>query len=87
MPDVIVDFTKGSDKIDLGAIDAITGTATNDAFTFIGTGAFTSQAGQLRAVTANGVTSIFADLNGDGDADFQIVLLTPVTLTATDFIL
>ena len=30
----------GQDKLDLGALDAITGTGTNDGFAFIGTGAF-----------------------------------------------
>ena len=87
MPDVIADIASGSDKIDLGAIDANADTGTNDAFTFIGTGAFSNQAGQLRAVTANGVTSVFADVDGDGSADLHIILATPVTLTAADFIL
>jgi hypothetical protein len=87
LPDTIVDFAQGSDKIDLGAIDAIAGTAANDAFAFIGSGAFTHQAGQLRFETGGGRTSIFADLDGDGSADMQILLLAPVALTAGDFIL
>ena len=87
MPDMIADFTKGVDKIDLRGIDAIAGTAENDAFTFLGTGAFTHQAGQVRYETAGGFTSFYADVDGDGAADLQIVLLTPVALGAADFIL
>jgi Ca2+-binding RTX toxin-like protein len=87
MPDVIVDFVKGTDKIDLSAIDANAGTAANDAFTFIGSGAF-DHAGQLRVESnAPGLTSIFADTDGNGSADLHIVLLTAVFLTADDFVL
>lgn len=87
MPDMVVDFQQGSDRIDLGAIDAIAGTAANDAFTFIGSSAFSRQAGQVRFESAGGHTTVYADLDGDGSADMQIALLTPVTLTAGDFIL
>ncbi len=87
MPDAIADFTQGQDMIDPGAIDADPATGVNDAFTFPGASAFTHQAGQVRAVTANGVTSVYADVNGDGSADLHIVLSTPVTLTASDFVL
>jgi hypothetical protein len=86
-PDVIVDFFQGLDKIDLSAIDANAGTAANDAFAFIGSAAFTNQAGQLRAVTANGMTSIFADIDGNGSADLHIVVLGPDPLFAFDFVL
>jgi Ca2+-binding RTX toxin-like protein len=87
MPDAITDFAKGADKIDLSGIDAVASTAANDAFTFLGTGAFTHHAGQVRYETANGFTSIYADVNGDGGADLTIVMLTPVALTAVDFVL
>lgn len=86
-PDVIADFVHGTDKIDLAAIDAIAGTAADDAFTFIGPTAFTHQAGQLRYDISGSQVWLYADLNGDGVADFQIVLITPVTPTSTDFIL
>lgn len=86
-PDVIVDFIKMVDKIDLSAIDAKTGTAVNDAFTFIGIAAFTNEAGQLRAVTNGGVTSVFGDIDGNGIADLHIVLPGSEPLGAADFIL
>lgn len=85
-PDVISDFTSGVDKIDLSAIDAIAGTPTNDAFTFIGANAFTHHAGELRSEVHNGVAQIYADVDGDGVADLHILANTPVILAA-DFVL
>ena len=38
--DIITDFINGTDRIDLSAIDANSTTIGNNAFTFIGTGAF-----------------------------------------------
>ena len=73
--DVIIDFESG-DLIDLVRIDAISGTAVDDAFTFIGSAAFSNQAGQLRAVQAglSGLWTVSGDTNGDGNADFQIIV-------------
>jgi Ca2+-binding RTX toxin-like protein len=83
--DIITDFTTG-DKIDLSQIDANTTTAAvNDAFNYIGAGAFTKVAGQLRydAITHN----LLGDINGDGGADFEINLLGVTSLTTDDFVL
>ncbi len=96
--DTILDFTSGSDKIDLRAIDANTRLGGDQAFTFIGGGAFTGStamnafqqsqhAGELHIVA--GVLS--GDVNGDGIADFAILLsnvngVTP-TLQAADIVL
>lgn len=85
-PDVIVDFKHGEDRIDLSQIDAIAGTGANDAFTFIGTGAFTHHAGELRFEVHNGVAQVYADVDGDGYADFQLAVIAP-TLQASDFVL
>lgn len=84
--DVITDFTSGIDKIDLQGIDAIDGGDMRDAFTFIGTAAFTHHAGELRYEIVGGQANIYADTNGDGFADMHIVAMTP-TLAAADFIL
>lgn len=46
-PDIIRDFVRGTDKIDLSAIDAVAGGADN-AFTWIGSNAFSGAQGQLR---------------------------------------
>jgi serralysin len=85
-PDVLVDFTSGVDKIDLSAIDAIAGTAADDAFAFIGTAAFSNQAGQLRFDAVDGLVHIFGDVDGNGVADLHIIASGPQVLTA-DFIL
>ncbi len=48
--DRITDFSRAQgDKIDLSGIDANTGAAGNQAFSFIGSGLFTHHAGELRA--------------------------------------
>jgi serralysin len=86
IPDMLTDFTSGSDKIDLSGIDAVRGTATNDAFTWIGSGAFTNVAGQLRAELIGSQMHILADMNGDGRADLHIIANSPQILVS-DFVL
>jgi serralysin len=82
--DIIYDFAAAaSDKIDLRGIDANSNASYNQAFAFIGGGAFTGTAGQLNFV--NGVVS--GDVNGDRMADFQINVTGVSSLSATDFYL
>ena len=84
--DRILDFASG-DKIDLSGIDAITG-GSDDAFSFIGGGAFTNVAGQLRSVdNGNGTYTIEGDVNGDGIADLAILVTAPAPIGAGDFVL
>jgi Ca2+-binding RTX toxin-like protein len=85
--DLIVDWTAG-DKIDVSKIDAVASTSTNDKFTFVGTTAF-SGAGQLHYVqdASRGQTYVEGDVNGDGAADFSLVLTGLHTLAAADFML
>jgi len=92
--DVIKDFDAGpgDDLIDLRDIDAKTGGADNK-FKFIGTQDFHHRAGELHYVKINkpGVvhdkTIIEGDVNGNGRADFQIVLLGLHNLHGNDFVL
>jgi Ca2+-binding RTX toxin-like protein len=85
--DTIFDFDgKGGDRIDLKAIDATT-TKANDAFSFIGTLAFSEKAGELRYDKKASDTYIYGDTNGDGKADFAIHLDDAVTLSKGDFLL
>lgn len=88
--DVITDFNRNqNDKIDLSAIDANGWQSDgNGAFTFIGQAAFSGSAGELR-FTAGGklLTTVEGDINGDGNADFQIALVAVSTLAAEDFVL
>ena len=89
--DVIYDFVNGTaataDRIDLSLMDAKVDTIPNDAFAFIGAGAFTGVAGQLRSVVSGNWTYISGDTDGNRTADFYIDLSGAKTLAATDFIL
>jgi Ca2+-binding RTX toxin-like protein len=83
--DVIQDFQRGSDLIDLSAIDAKAGSG-NQAFHYVGAGAF-GAAGDLRAYVSAGQTIIAGDIDGDGVADFRIRLDGVYSLTSSDFVL
>jgi len=86
--DLIKDFSRAQgDKIDLKAIDASTKAGGDQAFKFIGPDGFHKVAGELNYVKKSGDTLISGDINGDGTADFTLVLDTLLTLKATDFIL
>ncbi|WP_201859828.1 M10 family metallopeptidase C-terminal domain-containing protein [Microvirga soli] len=81
--DIIQDFVSGTDKIHLRSIDADTKVSGNQAFSFIGSNAFTHKAGQLKF--HGGVLS--GDVNGDAVADFQIRLSKVLSLKSADFYL
>ncbi len=81
--DTVADFVSGLDLIDLRAIDANTGIAGDQSFSFLGSSAFTGHAGQLRF--ASGV--LYADVNGDRAADLEIALSGVTSLKNTDFYL
>jgi Ca2+-binding RTX toxin-like protein len=90
--DQVLDFTHGSDKVDLSTIDAKSGSGSNDSFTFIGTADFSGAAGQLRSelIHSSGgdYTLVQADVNGDGIADFEIALVGyTATVQSNDFVL
>jgi serralysin len=64
-----------------------------DAFTFIGSNAFTGTAGQLHAINTGAVDDngraiylVEGDTNGDRVADFQISLHVDGILGAADFV-
>ncbi len=75
------------DRMDLGRLDANTGTAANDAFAWLGFGAFTGTAGELRMQWTDGHTLVSADVNGDAAADFAVLLRGTIALVAADFVL
>jgi Ca2+-binding RTX toxin-like protein len=84
--DRLVDFSSAQgDRIDLSRIDANTGVDGVQGFRFIGTGAFTGQAGQLRYEVRDGQSHVFGDVNGDGTADLSFVV-NAGSLSAGDFI-
>jgi Ca2+-binding RTX toxin-like protein len=86
--DTIIDFSRAElDRIDFAKIDANMIASGNQAFSFIGAGAFTGSAGQLRYVQSGGVTDVFGDVDGDTIADFQIHLTGNINFVAGDFVL
>ena len=85
--DVVTDFVHGPDRIDLRQIDAIAATGADDAFVFIGNGAFTGVAGQLRYEAFAGGVTVMVDTDGVGGADLTIDVLGQIALVATDFLL
>jgi Ca2+-binding RTX toxin-like protein len=79
--DLIQDFTRGEDLIDLSGITGITG-----GFTFIGTSAFTADAAnQIRLNIAGNTTTIQIDTNNAAGAEMSITLQGVLALDATDF--
>jgi Ca2+-binding RTX toxin-like protein len=84
--DVIQDFVQGADLIDLVAIDAVAG-GSDDAFGFIGDGAFSGTAGELRQSVLGSSTLLSGDVNGDAIADFTILLTGNHVLQGSNFML
>lgn len=86
--DEIRDFSHAEgDRILLRAIDADTSTAKDDNFIFIGGAAFTGVAGQLHALFDGGVSYVEGDTNGDGEADFTIIVAGTAPLVPGDILL
>jgi Ca2+-binding RTX toxin-like protein len=84
--DIIFDFRRGQDDIDLSTIDANVNASGNQAFLWIGTAAFTGKAGQLHIIDRGSQVLVQGDIDGDRKADFDI-LVKVGTHSASDFIL
>ncbi len=88
--DVIMDFERGLDRINLHAIDANVLLAGDQAFNWLGVlrgNPLFNGAGDLWGVqTARGI-ELRGDVNGDGLADFALEVRGTVTLSAADFVL
>ena len=87
MRDRILDFQQGSDNINLELIDADITTGSDDAFTFVGTAAFSGSAGEIRYLTTASKTIVQMDVDGDSVVDTSFELTGVFTMTETDFYL
>jgi Ca2+-binding RTX toxin-like protein len=92
--DVIADFVKGQDKINLSAIDAFATSVLNDSFIWRGNAAFNNATqGEVRfqkfdvVGTANDHTMVWIDNDNDTAVEMAIRLTGLYDLTASDFIL
>lgn len=85
--DTIGDFARGEDDIDLRRIDANEDIRGNQAFEFIGRERFHKDAGELRYEVKGGSATIAGDTDGDGKADFLLILEDVGKVQAGDFIL
>ncbi|MCV9965489.1 hypothetical protein OIU34_26785 [Pararhizobium sp. BT-229] len=61
--------------------------ASSTRFDFIGDDAFGHHAGEVRSTVGSTTTTVQLDQNGDGTADFQLILNGRITLAASDFVL
>ena len=81
--DTIVDFTKG-DLIDLSAMDADPRSSVN-AFTFIGTDAFSGAAGEVRYEIVDGGVLVQGNTDTGTVPNFLIMIADVTSLSAGDF--
>ncbi|MDQ0463385.1 Ca2+-binding RTX toxin-like protein [Caulobacter ginsengisoli] len=76
--DTVNDLIAGQgDKLDLSAIDADSLTAGDQAFHLVG--GFTHHAGELTLTVAGGTTTLQLDVDGDGRADYRMMISGNVT--------
>jgi serralysin len=85
--DTITDFAS-TDRINLSAIDADLTVDDDQAFTFIGTAAFSGGQGEVRIQSISGDDVVVeVDQNADGIADMEILIIDGTGLEQNDFIL
>ena len=85
--DSIVDWSAGHDRIDLRAIDSDLQHSGNQAFSWIGSKAFSGSGGEVRSYFDGRSTIVEADVNGDRQADLQIELWSKHVMKISDFLL
>ncbi|WP_394754772.1 hypothetical protein, partial [Crenothrix sp.] len=81
--DVITDFTRGQDKIDLATIDSNTSITGNQAYSFVTS--FTAAIGQIRYNA--GIIYFNTDADIAAEYEIQLAGVIPTILNATDFVL
>ncbi len=84
--DKITDFSLADgDRIDLRLVDAIAGNVGVDAFNFIGSDPFGHHAGELRFGHGKVDSFLKGDIDGDGKADFTIILSGLISFDSAAF--
>ena len=74
--DVIADFTGGQDMMDFSAMG----------MSFSGASGFSNTAGEMIALASGGDTILAGDIDGDGVADFEVMLLGVTSVTGAMFV-
>ena len=86
--ETIMDFNGDEgDVLDFRTMDADSTSDGHQDFAFVGTDAFSGHAGELRYEQAGGDTFLYGDTDGDGVADFQMMLVGQHDLRQADFVL
>lgn len=86
--DFLDDFSSlQNDKIDLTRMDADLTQSGNQDFLYLGTRAFSGEAGELRWVRTASATYVQGDLDGDKMADFAIQIGKSIDFDSSDFLL
>ena len=86
--DTLTDFSHAAlDLVDLSQLDADTTQLGNQAFSYIGAAAFTHYAGELRYAVSGSNTALYGDVDGNGVADFAILLQGLTSFLVTDVVL
>jgi Ca2+-binding RTX toxin-like protein len=86
--DVVVDFARGTDRIDFGALDADAASDGQQHFTFIGSASFGADAtGQLRFALEGEMLVLYGSTDADADAEFAVQVMGTTELSASDLIL
>jgi Ca2+-binding RTX toxin-like protein len=84
--DIVTDFARGEDRLDLASIDADARRPGDQGFTFIGTKPFAADAtGQLRFLFDGRNTVVQGSTDADRAPEFELELAGRVALAAADF--
>jgi Ca2+-binding RTX toxin-like protein len=84
--DLITDFAAGQDKISLANLAGLPAAAQGASWSWIGTGAYSGHALELRYAQSGGSTFVTADLDGDKKTDIQLELSGQISLKSSDFV-